>query len=223
MGVYERRILPWLLDLAMRQQLLEPHRRRIVAKAAGRVLEIGVGSGLNLPLYGAAAREIIGLDSSPELLDRARQAARRAGNRVTLVDGSAEALPVEDRSIDTVLTTWTLCSIRDVARALAEVRRVLRPDGQLLFVEHGRAPDAGVARWQDRLTPLWRRLAGGCHLNRPIGTLIAEAGFAIDELDTGYIEGPKALTFTYEGRARVTPRSDLQARLKPGPTSRRLD
>lgn len=206
MGVYERRILPWLLDLATRQPVLGPHRRRIVARAEGRVLEIGVGSGLNLPLYGPAAREIVGLDSSPELLDRARQAARRAGHRVTLIDGSAEALPVEDRSVDTVLTTWTLCSIRDLARALAEVRRVLRPGGQLLFVEHGRAPDAGVARWQDRLTPLWRRLAGGCHLNRPIETLIAEAGFAIDDLETGYIEGPKALTFTYEGRARVISR-----------------
>ena len=110
MGLYERRILPWLLDRAMRQQVLEPHRRRIVASAEGRVLEIGVGSGLNLPLYGAGAREIIGLDSSRQLLDRARHAARRAGNRVTLIEASAEALPVDDRSIDTVLTTWTLCS-----------------------------------------------------------------------------------------------------------------
>jgi len=121
---------------------------------------------------------------------------------VTLVEGSAEALALDDRSFDTVVTTWSLCSIPDVRQALAEVRRVLRPGGVLLFVEHGRSPEPGIARWQDRLDPLWTRLAGGCHLNRAMDVLLSDAGFRLDALSTTRVPGPRTHTFLFEGRAR---------------------
>ena len=201
MGLYERFVLPRILDATMRQEVLDPYRRRLAARARGRVLEIGMGSALNLPHYGADTAGIVGLEPSPPLLARARAAIARSHRTVMLIEGSAESIPLDAASIDTVLTTWTLCSIPNVAGALAEARRVLRPGGQLLFVEHGRSTDAGVVRWQDRLTPIWKRLAGGCHLNRPIQHLVEEAGFRIEQLDTGYMTGPRPLTYMYEGRA----------------------
>lgn len=204
MGLYARHVLPSLLHAAMRQEVLRPFRTRVVGAAEGRVLEVGIGSGLNLPLYGAAVREVVGVDPSEALLRRAGQAAKGARVPVELVEGSAEALAFEDASFDTVLTTWSLCTIPDANRALAEVRRVLRPGGSLLFVEHGRAPEPGVARWQDRLDPLWSRIAGGCHLNRPMDALLTRNGFRLDALATSRVPGPRTHTFLYEGRARPT-------------------
>ncbi|MGH7078262.1 MAG: class I SAM-dependent methyltransferase, partial [Acetobacteraceae bacterium] len=166
MSLYQHLILPPLLHLAMRQKSLMPFRRRVIGAAEGRVLEIGIGSGLNLPLYGPGVRSVIGVEPSRELLRMARPRAATAAVPIELLEASAEVLPLEQGTIDTVVTTWTLCTIPDAQAALAEVRRVLKPGGKLLFVEHGRAPEPGVARWQDRLDPLWRRLAGGCHLNR---------------------------------------------------------
>ena len=205
-GFYADRILPRVLDMAMRQETLLPYRRRLASRARGRILEIGVGSGPNLPLY-AADVQVVGVEPSPRLLSMARAAVRKAGRSVELIEGSAEALPLDAGSIDTVVTTWTLCSIPDTAAALREVRRVLRPSGQWLFVEHGLSPDPGVRRWQHWLTPLNRRVAGGCHLDRPIRTLIEDAGFVIEHLEQGYMKGPKPMTFMYEGTARppVTP------------------
>jgi len=202
MGFYARRVLPCLLHAAMRQEVLRPFRARVAGAAEGRVLEVGIGSGLNLPLYGAGTREVVGIDPSAALLDRARQAAAGAHVPVELVEGSAEALAFESGSFDTVLTTWTLCTIPDADRALAEMRRVLRPGGSLLFVEHGRAPEPGVARWQDRLDPLWSRIAGGCHLNRPMDALLTRNGFRLDALATSRMPGPRTHAFLYEGRAR---------------------
>lgn len=199
MSFYARHVLPRLLDLAMRSRLVVPYRARIAGAARGRVLELGIGSGLNLPHYGSSVQEVIGIDPSAELLAMAR---RRAGTRpVTLLEGSAEALPLEDASVDTVVTTWTLCSVPDVARALAEARRVLRPGGALLFVEHGRAPDPRVARWQDRLDRPWGCIAGGCHLNRRFDTLIAASGLRIARLEQGAVPGPPTHTWFYEGCA----------------------
>lgn len=203
MSFYAERILPTLIDLSMRNKQLQPYRERIVRAAVGRVLEVGVGSGLNLSLYTAKVEGVIGLDTSPQLLARARQAAHRTSAPVTFIESTAEAIPIDDASVDTVVTTWTLCSIPDAPRALGEMLRVLKPAGRLLFVEHGRAPDAAVRWWQDRLTPIWRRLGGGCHLNRAISTLITDAGFRIERLDTGYMRGPKPMTFMYEGSARL--------------------
>jgi ubiquinone/menaquinone biosynthesis C-methylase UbiE len=201
MSFYNDHILPHLINLAMRNRELRPYRERVVSRAEGRVLEIGIGSGLNLPFYGTRVEQIIGLEPAARLLEMAQGRAGRSKQPVTFVAGSAEAIPLDDHSIDTVVTTWTLCSIPDALGALKEMRRVLRPGGQLLFVEHGLAPEDNIQRWQNRLTPLWKRIGGGCHLNRPIRTLIESAGFDITSLDTGYVKGPKPMTFLYEGRA----------------------
>jgi ubiquinone/menaquinone biosynthesis C-methylase UbiE len=201
MGFYRRHVVPRLIELAMRQHVLLPVRERVVGAAEGRVLEIGVGSGLNLPFYPPCTRSVIAVEPSPLLLRRAGRRAEAAAMPVELVEGSAEALPLADASVDTIVTTWTLCTIPDVAAALAEMRRVLRPGGALLFAEHGRAPEPKVARWQDRLDPLWSRLAGGCHLNRPIDRLLREAGFRVDRLRNFRLPGPPTHNFMYEGRA----------------------
>jgi len=202
MGLYQDRILPHLINLAMRQKALAAYRERVVPAAEGRVLEVGIGSGLNLPFYSRHVTEVIGLDPSPRLLAMARSAGNQAAPNVRLLQGSAENIAVDTASIDTVVTTWTLCSIPNAMQALGEMRRVLKPGGRLLFVEHGLAPDPGVRRWQDLLTPMWKRIGGGCHLNRPINSLIADAGFQFDRCDTGYMRGPKPMTFMYEGSAR---------------------
>ncbi len=202
MGLYQDRVLPLLIHLSMRQRNLAAYRARVIPGAEGRVLEIGIGSGLNLPFYTTTVEEVIGLDPSPKLLAMARAAARRTSVPVELTENSAEAIPLYNRSIDTVVTTWTLCSIPDVQRALGEMRRVLKPGGRLLFVEHGRAPDPSVRRWQNCLTPIWKRLSGGCHLNLAISELIEGAGFRIERLDTGYMRGRNPMAFMYEGSAR---------------------
>lgn len=202
MGFYQHYVVPCLTHLAMSQKQLLPHRRRTVGAAEGRVLEIGIGSGLNLPLYGANATSVIGLEPSPELLRMARPRAAMALVPVMLLDASAEAIPLDTGSVDTVVTTWTLCTIPGAPRALSEMRRVLKPGGALLFVEHGRAPEASVSRWQDRLDPLWSRLAGGCHLNRKMDDLVTASGFRIEVLENSRLPGPPTHTFLYAGRAR---------------------
>ena len=202
MGFYKEQILPLVINLSMRQQNLAAYRSRVIPAADGRVLEIGIGSGLNLPFYSRSIEGLIGLDPSPKLLSMTRRNVRLGLRSVELVEGSAEAIPLEDSSIDTVVTTWTLCSIPDARRALGEMHRVLRPTGRLLFVEHGRAPDPNVVWWQDHLTPVWKRMGGGCHLNRAINMLIEDAGFRFERFETGYMRGPRPLTFMYEGTAR---------------------
>jgi ubiquinone/menaquinone biosynthesis C-methylase UbiE len=190
-----------LLSVAMRQPDLVPFRSRVGQSASGSVLELGIGPALNLPFYGTDVSSVIGIDPSPQLLARAEQ--KRDGHRfeVRLIQGSAQALPLDAQSVDTVVTTWTLCTIPSAAAALSEARRVLRPGGRLLFVVHGRAPEAAVARWQDRLDPVWTRIAGGCHMNRPLADFIVNAGFRIDRQETAHIAGPKLLTFMYSGGA----------------------
>lgn len=202
MGFYRNIVLPHLCDLSMRSTLLLPYRGRIVGSAEGTVLEIGAGSGLNLPLYGSCVREVLALEPDPRLLEMARRNVTRARRPVTFLDASAEAIPLESRSVDTVVTTWTLCTIPEAVRALEEMRRVLKPTGRLLFVEHGLAPDEGVRNWQNRLAPIWKHVSGGCHLNRPIRLMIERSGFRIDQIDTGYAPGPRFATFMYEGSAR---------------------
>ena len=201
MGFYAEWILPPLVDLSMRNKQLRPYRERTAGAAEGRVLDIGIGSGINLPFYARNTREIFGLDPSLPLLTRARSKAPRTQTPVHLLEGSAERIPLADHSMDTIVMTWTGCSIPEICAALEEMRRVLRPGGCLLFVEHGRAPEPRVARWQDRLNPFWQRLSGGCRLNRKIDDLLSDAGFRIDRLATGYIPGPKIMTFFYEGAA----------------------
>ena len=200
MSFYRERILPHLIQMSMNQSHFEPYRRKVTSAARGRVLEIGVGSGLNLPLYPPDAN-IVGLDPSTKLLSMARAVAASHSRSIELIEGTAESIPLPDHSVDTIVTTWTMCSIPNLPAALAEARRVLKADGRLLFAEHGRSPEFAVERWQNRLTPLWRRIGGGCHLNRPIDTMIAANGFRIAALQTGYMKGPKPMTFMFEGEA----------------------
>ena len=204
MNFYDRWVLPTFLDLAMRQRQLAKYRNAAVAAASGRVLEVGVGSGLNFPLYGKRVEVVFGIDPSPCLLAIARRRAAAAGVRADLLLGSATAIPLADSTVDTVVMTWTLCSIPDPVAALREMRRVLKPGGSLLFVEHGLSPEPGVARCQRRLTPMWRNIAGGCRLDRKMDDLIRSAGFDLTELQTGYAHGPRTMTYMYQGCARPT-------------------
>lgn len=202
MGLYARYVLPRLIDLAMQNRMVMAERQRLVPRAGGTVLEIGFGSGINLAFYGQEVRRLYAIDPSPELWKLARARAEAARVRPEFVLASAEAIPLRDAAIDDVVMTWSLCSIPDPQRALAEISRVLKPGGRLLFVEHGRSPDARVRRWQDRLTPLWKRLAGGCHLNRPIEDLVTGARFRLREIDRGYSEGPRPFTYLSRGIAQ---------------------
>jgi ubiquinone/menaquinone biosynthesis C-methylase UbiE len=200
----QQRVLPRLIHFGMRQKQLAPLRERLVAPARGRVLEIGIGSGLNLPFYPRDIEMLLGVDPSRELLQIAKRHSVWVHFPVERSEGRAEDIPLDAAAVDHVVMSWTLCSVADPLRALAEVRRVLRPGGSLLFVEHGRAPEPRVARWQDRLTPVWRRALGGCHLNRPIDQLLERAGLGPVELETGHlISGPRFATFHYRGRARA--------------------
>jgi ubiquinone/menaquinone biosynthesis C-methylase UbiE len=206
LSFYQRRILPRLIHFGMRQKQLLRLRERLVAGTRGRVLELGIGSGLNLPFYPRELDMLLGLDPSRELLQMAKQHSSWVHFPVELSEGRAEDIPLGDRAVDHVVMSWTLCSVADPAQVLSEVRRVLRPAGSLVFVEHGRAPEPRVQRWQDRLTPAWRRVAGGCHLNRPIDQLIEESGLRLTDLETGYlVAGPRPWTFHYRGRAALDP------------------
>lgn len=203
MGFYSKHILPHLLDLAMRNKEQTRLRAQWIPHARGEVLEVGIGSGLNLPFYSREVQRLRGVDPSLELQRMARKRAAGAPFAVEFLLQSAEdPLPISTGSMDTVVLTWTLCSIPNTSRALMEIRRVLRPDGNLLFLEHGRAPDPGVALWQDRITPIWKHIAGGCTLNQKMDELIAAAGFHITELSTGYMLGPRPMTYMYQGFAQ---------------------
>jgi ubiquinone/menaquinone biosynthesis C-methylase UbiE len=203
MGFYSNWLFPRLLDCVMQQKQMLPFRQRIGVAASGRVLDVGIGSGLNLPFYAGPIDRVIGVDPSPELLRFAEKRASQASVPIELLRGDGEALPIEDRSIDTAVVTFTLCTVCNPAATLGEVRRVLKPGGRLLFAEHGRAPEAGVARWQDRITPVWKHVAGGCHLNRKPDDLMRSAGFAVEALETGYLKGPRPMGFVYAGSARA--------------------
>lgn len=201
MRLYDDWIFPSILDFVMRQKQLVRYRRAVVGAARGKVLEVGVGSGLNFPFYGKPVERVVGLDPSPRLVALARKRAVAAKVPIELLLGSATAIPLPDSSVDTVVLTWTLCSIPDARAALAEMRRVLKPDGQLLFVEHGLSPERHVERWQHRLTPLWRHIAGGCHLDRKMDDLVRSAEFDLKALHTEYAPGPRPMTFMYNGCA----------------------
>ena len=203
MSFYERRILPRLINFACGTDLITRQRQKLIPLAQGVVLEIGFGSGLNLPFYDRTrVSRLLGVEPSNELREMSR---RNADDLLPLelIGPSGEAIPLKDKSVDTVVSTYTLCTIPDVDSAVREIRRVLRPDGVLLFSEHGRAPDPGVWRWQDRVNPLWKRLAGGCNLNRDVSGLLYAAGFKLDKLEQGYLPGPRLITFNSAGLARL--------------------
>ncbi len=204
-GFYDRYIMPKLIGCACGAKPITYQRRKVVPKAAGKVLELGIGGGLNLIHYDAAnVTSVSGVDPSAELRAIAGKAPRAEGLTVDIQDGTAEALPFADASFDCVVCTFTLCSVASPAAALAEARRVLKPGGRFLFCEHGLAPDAKVANWQAFIEPLWKRLAGGCHLTRPVGTSITAAGFAMTDLNSMYLPStPKSVGWNEWGEARA--------------------
>ena len=202
MGLYGKYVLPRVVHLACSARPKMRQREKLVPLASGRVLEVGMGSGLNLSFYDARrVTKVWGLEPSPEMSKMASAAVEAVAFDVEFVSAGGEQIPLDSESFDTVLMTFTLCTIPDAERALREIARVLKRGGQLLFCEHGAAPDAGVRRWQNRIDPLWRRLAGGCHLNRDIPGLIRRGGFEITRMDTMYIPGWRPASFNYWGAA----------------------
>jgi ubiquinone/menaquinone biosynthesis C-methylase UbiE len=204
MGLYAQYVLPRILDLALRNKETARLRAAWIPHAYGEVLEVGIGSGLNLPFYSPQVQHVYGVDPSLALQRMARKKLPLGHIRIEFLTQSAEeTLPLGDASIDTIVTTWTLCSIANASKALQQMKQVLKPGGRLIFLEHGRAPDQSVVVWQDRLTPVWKRITGGCHLNRKIDEVIIEAGFQITELKTFYLAGPRPMTYTYQGFAQL--------------------
>jgi len=186
----------------MRSSEILGERQRWVPRAHGRVLELGVGTGLNLAFYDRMrVTHVTAIDPSDALLGRASARVSTSPVPVELVRATGEDLPFGAASFDSALTTYSLCSVAEPARVLAELKRVLRPGGELVFVEHGRAPDAGPQRWQRWLTPMWSRASGGCHLDRDVGAMLREAGFVTREGSEGYTQGPRWLSYTFQGIA----------------------
>jgi len=206
MGFYDRYLLPPLLELAMSAKPIRYQRRKVVPLAGGRVLEIGLGAGHNLPFYDATkVTHLWGLEPAPEMRARAMKRARDVKFPLEFLDLKAEEIPLEDKSVDTVLVTYTLCTIPDVNRALKGMRRVLKPGGRLIFCEHGEAPDESVRKWQNWMTPTWKKFAGGCHVGRPIPQLIREGGFTVEKMETMYLPStPRPLGYNYWGTAKAT-------------------
>ena len=203
MGFYDRHILPWVLDHVMRRPILTPQREELLSSARGDVLEIGFGSGLNLPFYPREVERITAVEPSHGMTRRAARNIESSGRDVKVLPlGADQRLPLPDDSFDTVVSTWTLCTIPDVAAALREAHRVLRPGGAFLFVEHGLSPDPAVAKWQHRLNPINRRLGGGCNLNRDVAALVRASPLAVRQCQTFYLpRTPRLGGYTYRGSA----------------------
>ena len=203
MGIYDKYCLPHLVNYACSLNVIQSQREKVIPAAEGRVLEVGMGSALNIPFYDPDKIDFVwGLEPSQAMRKKARKNLAHAPFEVRLLDLPGEEIPLDDNSVDTVVLTYTLCTIPDWRNAMQQMRRVLKPGGKLLFCEHGQAPDEQVRKWQDRVNPLWKKVAGGCHLNRPIPDYIETGGFVIQSLDTGYLPGPKFAAFNYRGMAK---------------------
>ncbi|MBU6444307.1 MAG: methyltransferase domain-containing protein [Alphaproteobacteria bacterium] len=203
MGLYDRFILPPLLNKVMSAKPMTYQRRKVVPRASGRVLEIGFGAGHNLPFYDPArVSQLWALEPSREMRAKAAGRASKVSFPIEYLDLGGEQIPLDNASADTVLVTYTLCTIPDVMAALAEMHRVLKPDGTMIFCEHGKAPDGDVERWQKRIEPVWKNISGGCHLSRPIPEMLRVSGFKIADLETMYLPGtPRFAGFNYWGTA----------------------
>ena len=205
MGLYDKYFLAPFINCACGTKPILYQRKKVVPRCEGRVLEVGMGSALNLPYYDREKVEFIwGLEPSEAMRDKAMPNIEKSGLEVKLIDLPGEEIPLDDDSVDTVLLTYTLCTIPDWQSALKQMRRVLKPGGKLIFTEHGEAPDEGVLKWQNRINPLWKKFAGGCNLNRPIPKLLAETGFDAKEMDAMYLPStPKLFAYNYWGVAEI--------------------
>ena len=203
MSLYEKYVLPKFLNCACGSKPVARQREKVVPLAEGRVLEIGIGSGLNLPFYDKTkVDEIWGLDPSEELSEMARTVARHEGMKVNFISSGAEEIPLPDDHFDSVLITYTMCTIPEVIRANTEIRRVLKEQGKMIFCEHGVAPDDNIRKWQKRINPFWGKIAGGCNINRNIPSLIQESGFDIVEMEEMYLPNtPKIAGYNFWGYA----------------------
>jgi ubiquinone/menaquinone biosynthesis C-methylase UbiE len=203
MGIYDRYVLPHLVDSSCNAKPIRYQRKKVVPGARGRVLEIGLGSGLNLPYYDSGKIDFVwGLEPSAGMRNKAKAAVAAAPFEVKWLDVPGEEIPLDNNSVDTVVLTYTLCTIPDAVRALGQMKRVLKPGGEMLFSEHGAAPDESVKKWQDRINPLWKLFGGGCNVNRPIPELIEEGGFKVSNVETMYLPStPKWVGFNYWGSA----------------------
>ena len=203
MSLYDKYVLPKFLNCACGSKPVEYQRKKVVPNAEGIVLEVGIGSGLNLPFYdNSKVTQIWGLDPSEELSSMAKETAKNLDIDVKFISGGAEDIPLPDNYFDTALVTYTMCTIPEVIRANIEIKRVLKNTGKLIFCEHGKAPDLNIAKWQSRIDPIWGKLAGGCHLNRDIPSLLEDSGYKIIELDQMYLPStPKVAGYNYWGFA----------------------
>ena len=205
MKLYEKYVVPRLLNFSCGLKPIRYQRKKVVPLAEGEILEVGIGSGLNLPYYETSrVKKIWGLDPSEELHDMAKKVASGLDLNVEFLLNSAEEIPLLDGSVDTALITYTLCSIPEVEEAIKEIKRVIKPGGTMIFCEHGTAPDASTRKWQDRVNPYWKKISGGCNMNRDIPNLIESAGFSISQMETMYLPStPKILGYNYWGSAQV--------------------
>ena len=202
MSLYQKYLLPKLLNWAMKAPALSKLRSELIPSAEGKVLEIGMGSGLNLPHYDGISG-LIGLEPSEELQNLAEDMLIQTHFPSEMLTGSAEDIPLESNTFDTVVMTWTLCSVTDPVLALSEIKRVIKPGGKVIFAEHGKSPDQNIRKLQKTLNPLWSRIAGGCQLNREIVNLYESSGFKFLSMERGYLEGPKFATYNYRGVAAL--------------------
>lgn len=201
--LYNKYLLPKITDKVCATNSTMMQREKIVPLAYGKVLEIGAGSGLNFAFYNSEkVEQVFALEPSKEMLAIAKERLLESPMKIEIVHGGAESIPFEDHTFDSIVITYTMCTIPDLSTALSEFRRVLKPEGRLFFCEHGKAPDANVHKWQNRINPAWKTVGGGCNLNRDIPQFIKEGAFAIEQMDTMYIPGPKLVSFNYWGVAR---------------------
>ena len=202
MGFYNKFILPKVVDWACKQGPNMRQREKVIPLATGNILEIGIGSGLNLPIYqGRNVNHLTAIDPSKEIWNKNVFDTKKLKFEFEFIEAFAENIPKDNNSFDTVVITYTLCTIPDVNMAFEEIRRVLKPNGKLIFCEHGKAPDEAIQRWQNMINPIWKRLGGGCNLNRDIPSIIKRNGFHLNKMETMYIPGWKPASFNYWGTA----------------------
>lgn len=202
MNFYENYCLPHIINFVCGLKEIQKLREKVIPDAHGKVLEIGMGSGLNIPYYNAEKIELVwGLEPSEGMRKKAQSNLRQAPFEVRLLDLPSEEIPLDDNSVDTVVLTYTLCTIPDWQKALQQMRRVLKPEGKLIFCEHGEAPDENIRKWEERINPVWKKVAGGCNLGRPIPHFIEEGGFNIVNIESHYLPGPKFAAYNYSGTA----------------------